>query len=136
LLIASIPVTTSLGATLLRAGAEDRIDMLEKGAAPRLRAEAGARRSEALRRELRPLATRPGVSATIEELAARLPLTDHVKSVEQGSDRILRVAVETPDSDAAEAALKGSRLLPHVAVTDIAPAANGRLAVALRTSPR
>ena len=136
LLIASIPVTTALGATLLRAAAESRIEMLEKGAAPRLKAEAGARRSEALRRTLRPLATRPGVTATIEEMAARLPLTDHVKSVEQGSDRMLRIAVETPDAEAAEAALKGSGLLPYLAVTDIAPAANGRLAVALRTSPR
>ena len=136
LLFASIPITTAMGATLLRAAAESRIDSLEKGAAPRLKAEAAARRSEALRRDLRPLATRPGVTATIEELAARLPLTDHVKSVEQGGDRILRIAVETTDAEAAEAALKGSRLLPYLAVTDIAPAANGRLAVALRTSPR
>ena len=136
LLIASIPLTTALGATMLRASAESRIERLEKGARPRLQSEAPARRSEALRRDLRPLVTRPSVTATLEELAARLPLTDHVKSAKQGDDRILQFTIETPDANAAEAALKGSRLLPRAAVADIAPAAGGRLAVTFRTAPR
>jgi hypothetical protein len=136
LLIASIPLTTTLGATMLKASAESRIEALEKGAAPRLKAEAKARRSEALRRELRPLATRPGISATLEDLAARLPLTDHVTIVKQGGDRILQFTVETADAEAAEVALKGSALLPHVAVADIVPAPSGKLAVTFRTSPR
>jgi hypothetical protein len=136
LLIATIPVTTVIGATLLRASAEGRIERLEKGAAPKLKTEARTRRYEALRRDLRPLATKPGVTATLEDLAARLPLTDHVKTVQQGNDRILTVTVETPDSEAAQASLEGSRLLPHVATADIVPSGSGRLAVTLRTSPR
>ena len=136
LLLASIPFTTLLGATVLRASAESRIEQLERGAEPRLRQEADARRSEALRRDLRPLFARPGISATIEDVANRLPLTDHVKSIGQGNDRILVLTIETPDAEAAEAALKGSRLLPHIAVTDISPASSGKLAVTFRTSPR
>jgi hypothetical protein len=136
LLIASIPFTTALGATILRASAESRIELLEKGARPRLRSEAQARQSEALRRDLRPLVTRPSMSMTLEEIASRLPMTDHVKSARQGGDRILQFTIDTPDAEAAEAALKGSRILPHVAVTDIAPAGSGRLAVTFRTSPR
>lgn len=136
LLIATIPVTTTIGATLLRASAENRVASLEKGAAPRLEAEARARRSEALRRDLRPLATRPAVSATLEDLATRLPLSDHVRSVERGSDRILTFTVETGDAEAAEAALRNSRLLPGLAVADIVPDPNGRLAVTFRTAAR
>lgn len=136
LLLASIPFTTLLGATILEASNESRVEQLERGAAPRLRQEADARRSEALRRDLRPLFARPGVSATLEEVAARLPLTDHVKSIGQGNDRILVLTIETPDAEAAEQALKGSRLLPHIAVTDISPSSAGKLAVTFRTSPR
>ena len=136
LLIATIPLTTTLGATLLRAGAQDRIEVLEKGAAPRLEAEAKARQAEELRRDLRPLVTRPSITATLEELAIRLPPTDHVKSISQAGDRILLFTVETADAEAAEAALRGSRILPHVAVTDVVPATGGRLAANFRTSPR
>ena len=136
LLLASIPFTTLLGATILRGSAESRIERLERGAEPRLRSEADARRSESLRRDLRPLVSRPGISATLEEVAARLPLTDHVKSVGQANDRILVLTIETPDAEAAEEALKGSRLLPHIAVTDISPAPSGKLSVTFRTSPR
>jgi hypothetical protein len=136
LFLASIPFTTLLGATILRASNESRVEQLERGAEPRLRQEADARRSEALRRDLRPLFARPGISATLEEVAARLPLTDHVKSIGQGNDRILVLTVETPDAEAAEAALKGSRLLPHIAVTDISPSPSGKLSVTFRTSPR
>jgi general secretion pathway protein L len=136
LLIATIPVTTTIGATLLRASAENRIAVLEKGAAPRLEAEARARRSEALRRDLRPLATRPAVSATLEELASRLPLTDHVRSIERGSDRSLVFTVETGNAEAIEAALQGSPLLPGLAVADIVPGPNGKLAVTFRTAAR
>jgi hypothetical protein len=135
-LIATIPLTTMLGATVLEASAQNRIEAIARQAGPRLKAEASARRAEALRRGLRPLFTRPSVSATVEELAARLPLTDHVKSVSQSGDRILQFVVETADAEAAEAALQGSRLLPRVAVADIVPAANGKLTVTYRTSPR
>ncbi|HMJ92947.1 MAG TPA: hypothetical protein VK472_02475 [Allosphingosinicella sp.] len=136
LLVASIPFTTLLGATILRSSNESRVEQLERGAGPRIRAEADARRSEALRRDLRPLFARPGISATLEEVAARLPLTDHVKTIGQGNDRILVMTIETPDAEAAEGALKGSRLLPHIAVTDISPSSAGKLAVTFRTSPR
>jgi hypothetical protein len=136
LLIATIPFTTALGATILRASAESRIEMLDKSASPRLRSEAQARQSEALRRDLRPLVSRPSISTTLEEIASRLPMTDHVRSARQGGDRILQFTIETPDAEAAEKALKGSRLLPHVAVTDVAPGSAGRLAVTFRTSPR
>jgi hypothetical protein len=136
LLVASIPFTTLLGATILRASNESRVEQLQRGAEPRLRAEADARRSEALRRDLRPLFGRPGISATLEDVAARLPLTDHVKSIGQGNDRILVLTIETPDAEAAEAALKGSRLLPHIAVNDVSPSSAGKLAVTFRTSPR
>jgi hypothetical protein len=136
LLIASIPLTTTLGATMLQASAQNRIDMLEKSATPKLRAEARARRSEALRRGLRPLFGRPSVTATLEDLATRLPLTDHVVSVRQSGDRILELNVEAADAEAVEAALKGSPLLPRVAVADINPSPGGRLNVVLRTSPR
>ena len=136
LLLASIPFTTLLGATILKASNESRVEQLERGAEPRLRQEADARRSEALRRDLRPLFARPGISATLEEVAARLPLTDHVRTIGQGNDRILVLTVETPDAEAAEEALKGSRLLPHIAVTDISPTPAGKLAVTFRTSPR
>lgn len=136
LLLATIPFTTALGATILRASAEGRIETLEKGAGPRLRSEAEARQSEALRRDLRPLVSRPSISTTLEEIASRLPMTDHVRAARQGGDRILLFTIETPDAEAAEKALKGSRLLPHLAVTDVAPASAGRLAVTFRTSPR
>lgn len=135
-LLASIPFTTSLGATMLRESNESRVEQLERGAEPRLRQEADARRAESLRRDLRPLFARPGISATLEEVAARLPLTDHVKNIGQGNDRILLLTIETPDAEAAEEALKGSRLLPHIAVTDISPTPTGKLAVTFRTSPR
>ena len=136
LLIATIPFTTLLGATILKASNDSRVEQLERGAEPRLRQEADARRAESLRRDLRPLFSRPGISATLEEVAARLPLTDHVKSIGQGNDRILILTVETVDAEAAEKALKGSRLLPHIAVTDISPTTAGKLAVTFRTSPR
>ncbi len=136
LLIASIPLTTALGATILRSSAEGRINLLEKSAGPRLRDEAQARRSEALRRGLRPLVGRPSVSATLEDLATRLPLTDHVVSLRQSGDRILDLTVEAADAEAVETALKGSPLLPHLNVADIAPASGGRFNVTLRTSPR
>ena len=102
LLIASIPLTTALGATILRATAESRIDMLEKSAGPRLREEARARRSEELRRGLRPLVGRPGVSATLEDVATRLAMTDHVVSLRQSGDRILDLTVEAADAEAVE----------------------------------
>lgn len=136
LLIASIPLTTALGATMLRSSAENRIGILEKSAGPRLRDEARARRSEELRRGLRPLVGRPSVSATLEDLAARLPMTDHVVSIRQSGDRILDLTVEAADAEAVETALKGSPLLPHLAVSDVTPASGGRFNVALRTSPR
>jgi hypothetical protein len=136
LLIASIPVTTAVGATILRSSAESRIEVLEKSATPRLRDEAQARRSEELRRGLRPLVGRPSVSATLEDLATRLPMSDHVVSVRQSGDRILDLTVEAADAEAVEEALKGSPLLPHVTVADINPAAGGRFNVALRTTPR
>ncbi len=136
LLIVSIPLTTTLGATLLRASAESRIGVLEKSATPRLRDEAQARRSEELRRGLRPLVGRPSVTATLEDLATRLPMSDHVVSVRQSGDRILDLTVEAADAEAVEAALKDSPLLPHLAVADVTPAAGGRFNVALRTTPR
>jgi hypothetical protein len=136
LLIATIPLTTTLGAKVLQASAENRIETLARGAAPRLKAEAEVRRSEALRRDLRPLVARPSVTATLEELAARLPLTDYVKSLSQTGDRTLQFVIETADAEAAEAALKGSPVLPYVALTDILPAANGRVTATFRTSPR
>jgi len=136
LLIASIPLTTALGATMLRANAESRINLLEKSAGPRLRDEARARRSEELRRGLRPLVGRPSVSATLEDVATRLPMTDHVVSLRQSGDRILDLTVEAADAETVESALKGSPLLPHVSVADIAPASGGRFNVTLRTAPR
>jgi hypothetical protein len=136
LLLASIPLTTTLAATVLEASTKSRIETIAKRAAPRLKAEAGLRRSEGLRRGLQPLFTRPGVSATVEELAARLPLTDHVKSVTQAADRSVELVVETADAEAVEAALRGSRLLPRAAVADILPASEGRLIVTYRTAPR
>jgi hypothetical protein len=135
-LIASIPLTTALGANMLRANAESRIGLLDKSAGPRLRDEAKARRSEELRRGLRPLVGRPGVTATLEDLATRLPMTDHVVSVRQSGDRILDLTVEAADAEAVEAALKGSPLLPNVSVSDINPASGGRFNVTLRTTPR
>lgn len=136
LLIASIPLTTALGATILRSSAESRAVMLEKSALPRLKEEARARRSEELRRGLRPLVGHPGVTATLEDLATRLPMTDHVVSVRQSGDRILDLTVQAADAEAVEAALKESPLLPHVTVADIAPASGGRFNVTLRTTPR
>jgi hypothetical protein len=136
LLMASIPLTTALGATILRASAENRSEMLEKSAMPRLKEEARARRSEELRRGLRPLVGRPSVTATLEDLANRLPMSHHVVSVRQSGDRILDLTVQAADAEAVEAALKGSPLLPHVTVADIAPANGGRFNVTLRTAPR
>jgi hypothetical protein len=136
ILIASIPLTTALGATMLRSSAESRISVLEKSATPRLREESNARRSEELRRGLRPLVGRPSVSATLEDLATRLPMSDHVVSVRQSGERILDLTVEAAEAETVEAALKGSPLLPNLTVADIAPTSAGRFNVTLRTTPR
>ena len=132
----TIPLTTTLGAYVLEASTQSRVAALEREIGPRLETETRARRAEGLRGALRPLVARPSASSTIEDLAGRLPLTDHVKSVEQAGDRTLRFTVETADADAAQAALQQSPLLPGIAVSDIVPAAGGKLSATYRTSPR
>jgi len=136
LLILTIPLTTALGAMGLEATVQGRIAALQREAGPRLRAEAKARQSEGLRHALRPLFAHPSASATIEELAARLPMTDHVKSIEQAGNGILQFTLESADPEGAQAALAKSPLLPNVAVSDILPAQGGRLAATYRTAPR
>jgi hypothetical protein len=136
MLILSIPLTTTVGAMALTASTRSRIEELQREAAPRLAADSEARRDEALRAALRPLTARPGVSTTIEDLAAKLPLTDHVKSIRQAGNGALEFTVETVNPDAALASLAQSRFLPNLYVSDVLPAGSGRLAATYRTSPR
>jgi len=136
LLLASIPFTIWLGASVITSTTEARIKTVQQEVAPRLAIERRAQKVEALRRALAPIAALPSISDTVEDLATRLPETAHLTSLAQQGDRKLRLVVDADDPEVLEAPLSESSLLPDIHIADQTVGADQRMLVSLETSAR
>jgi len=136
LLVATIPVSTLAGGTLLRTINDDRAQMLQRDVAPKLAAERRARHAEDLRSALRPLVARPSVSETLDALAERLPPSVYVRSAGQGPDRTLSITIDTADLADVESSLAESPLFPGIALIDQTAGEDGRVLATYRTGRR
>lgn len=125
ILLATIPLTTIMGANLFASSAERRIASLQAEIGPRLEIERKARQAEDMRRALRPVLAHPTVSETVEDLAARIPVSDHVKRVERTADRHVRFTLETANSEGVSQALADSNVLEAVELAELDPAEGG-----------
>lgn len=125
-LLASVPLTTLIGAKLLAASAQSSVAALQNEVVALVKEEREAQEAEDVRRTLRPLHSRPSVTRIVEELAARVPMTDHVTGVALRSDRKIEFSVKTADAEALEAALSESDILGELELSNMTPGADGR----------
>lgn len=136
-LILSIPLTSLVGAAILKATAESRIAALEAEIAPKIEVERHWRSDEALRQALLPVARLPIASAVLDDLSRRLPETAYAESIEQAPDRSLLLTLSTTDAQETLADLSKASELPHPSLTDETSSSEaGRTTATYRTSPR
>lgn len=121
LLLLSIPLTTLAGSAILTARAGWAAQALAAKVHDIRAAQHIAARMEERRRLLAPLYGQPGVAALLNELARRLPHDDWLQSIERKSNGALSFTVVTGDEAALDTALRGSKLLPGVRVSDRTP---------------
>lgn len=101
-LIATGPIVTIVGATLLAGSVEAQVQHLREQAAPRdAAAQAAARERAALVALLR----QPGLGASVEALARALPADAALVRVERNAAGLLEVDLTAPDPDRLRAAL-------------------------------
>lgn len=131
-LIASIPLTTLAGATLLRSIEEARIASLQQQLAPLALAERKAARAEALRRALKPVLAAPAASETLEALALGMPETAYARQVAMSADGSLEFTVESKDPEALAHTLRNAPLLAPATIVETQPTSEGRAAVHYR----
>jgi len=120
-LVASIPVSITLGATLLASLNASKVEALQQEVRPKLSIERTLQQKEDLRRALAPSVALPSISMLLDDLAGRLPATAYIKEIERDSDGQIKLRVVARDPDAAQAALKGDPLLPGVHQTGQTP---------------
>lgn len=125
-LLASIPLTTLAGASLLQSAVEARTQVLGSEIAPRLAADREARAHQRLRRVLQPLLGRPTASTSLEMLAETLPSSTAVKSLGQGPNGHLLLIVETADGELTHAAVAASPAVLRASLVDLVPAGSDR----------
>jgi hypothetical protein len=120
-LLASIPLSVVIGATLLASLNASRVEALENEVQPKLAVERTLRQKEDLRRALAPVVGLPSISMLLDDLAGRLPSSAYLKEVERDNDGRMRLRVVARDPDAAQAALKRDPLLPGLHQTGQTP---------------
>jgi hypothetical protein len=121
LLVVSIPLTTFTGSAILNVRAAWRAEALEQPVREIRSAEHLAKRMEERRRLLEPLYRQPPVAAILNELAKKLPPDDWIRSIERKPDGRLALTVVAGDEAALDTALRSSRLLPGMRVSDRTP---------------
>lgn len=120
-LVASIPLSIAIGATLLASLNASKVEALERDVQPKLTIERTLREKEDLRQALAPVLTLPSISMLLDDLAGRLPTTAYIRDVERDTEGRMRLRVVARDPDAAQDALKGDPLLPGLHQTGQTP---------------
>lgn len=132
----SIPFTTIAIAQLTTALKQSSIELVQRQVAPKLAAERRARDAEAVKASLRPLASRPTITAMMAEVAARLPETDYLRSAEAGIGRRIVFVVDTPKSDAVIPALQRMQSIRDIRIEDQLPGDGGHILVSISAAAK
>jgi hypothetical protein len=135
-LLLSIPFTTIAIAQLITALKQSSIELVERQVAPKLAAERRARDAEAVKASLRPLVSRPTITAFMAEIAARLPETDYLRSAEAGTGRRISFVVDTPKPGAVVQTLQSVHSIRDVRIDDQLPGENGHMLVSISAAAK
>lgn len=136
LLLASVPLSTWTGASLMTAFEESRAQALHKQLAPRLAEDRARARDERVRQALKRVFELPSASALIENLALGLPDSAFVVRAERHYDGRFTFDAQARDREELEETLGQSRALARVHSTDAAPADGGGIQLSFRGIPR
>lgn len=125
-LVASMPLTIVIAASILIAANDRTSEALEEAVRPKVEAEKRARHAEQLRAALAPVYVQPPVSNILNDLAGRLPATAWVRSIGQRPDGVHELEIDAQNPDATRATLDKDPILGEVQEVDRSSLEDGR----------
>ena len=132
LILATIPVSTAVGAWVLTGLTEWRIARLQDQAAPALAAYARAAATEDARATVEAVMTGPPLSALADRLAATLPDEAGLVGMTMLPEGDLLIELETPDPDRLRSALAADALFGTLGEKGQKRTEGGTIAVSLK----
>lgn len=127
---ATIPLSVIGAAWVMTVIDETASAELERAVRPKLIAERRARDAERVRAGLSAIADQPSASALLNGLAASLPPSGYLKTIDRQADGSVTFIVDSAEPDGLANALSGNDLLPDLQVRDRSPVEDARAHVA------